>query len=106
MNATSAVEEQDGPTGIFAPDGFRLEGVYPNPFNPDTRIAYRLPETGPVRLEVFNLLGRRVAVLVDGVEHAGVHETWFHADRLPSGMYVCRLAAGGRIQTGKMMLLK
>jgi len=73
---------------------FRLLQNYPNPFNPSTLIAYDIPAAGRVTLGVFNLLGQRVATLVDAVQAAGTHEVRFDASGLPSGMYVCRITTG------------
>lgn len=88
------------------PDAYILEPNYPNPFNPTTNITFALPEGGPVRLEVFDLLGRRVAVLADTPFDAGRHTLPFEARGLASGVYVYRLTAGGRAFTRTMMLLK
>ncbi|MEX2656577.1 MAG: T9SS type A sorting domain-containing protein [Balneolales bacterium] len=76
------------------PQRFALHHNYPNPFNPATVIRYELPRTSEVRLEVFDLLGRRVATLVDGPVQAGRHEAHFNASRLSSGVYLYRLQAG------------
>jgi cyclomaltodextrinase / maltogenic alpha-amylase / neopullulanase len=83
-----------------------LEANYPNPFNPSTTIAFTLPESGRVRLEVFDLLGRRVAVLADDVRATGRHEVVFDAAGLASGTYLYRLEHGGGSQNRRMTLLK
>ncbi|HEX7071435.1 MAG TPA: alpha-amylase family glycosyl hydrolase, partial [Rhodothermales bacterium] len=83
-----------------------LEANYPNPFNPTTRIAYAVREAGPVRLEVFDLLGRRVRVLVDDVQPAGWHAVMMDASGLASGTYVYRLNAGGDVHVRKMVLAR
>jgi 5'-nucleotidase/UDP-sugar diphosphatase len=88
------------------PVRFCLEQNYPNPFNPATTIAYSLPEDCHVRLEIYNLLGQRVATLVEGWETAGQRSVRWDASGLASGVYVCRLAAGDYAQTRKMTLLK
>ena len=61
------------PTGRTVPQHFALGQNYPNPFNSSTVIPYQLTEAAPVRLEVFNLLGQRLATLVDGMQSAGAH---------------------------------
>ncbi len=88
------------------PIRFCLEQNYPNPFNPTTTIAYTLPEDCHVRLEVYNLLGQRVATLAEGWETAGQRAVRWDAGGLASGVYVCRLTAGNHAQTRKMTLLK
>jgi hypothetical protein len=88
------------------PVEFALDQNHPNPFNPVTRISFRVPAAGRVRLEVFDLLGRRVAVLVDEERAAGAYAVEMNAARLSSGTYVYRLTAGGASASGKMMLLK
>jgi uncharacterized repeat protein (TIGR01451 family) len=88
------------------PSEFRLQNNYPNPFNPTTTIAFDLPESVKVRLAVFDLLGRQVALLVDGVTAAGSHEVTFQAGSLPSGMYLYRLQTDARVLTQTMTLIK
>lgn len=88
------------------PESFALFGNYPNPFNPATQIHFDLPEAGYVRLAVFDLLGRQIALLVDGEMTAGTHRvTWNAADH-PSGLYVCRLHAGAYTQSTTLILTK
>ena len=89
-----------------SPDAFALEGNYPNPFNPETVIRYALAEPVAVRLEVYNTVGQRVAVLVDEAQSAGVHEAVFAGSRLPSGVYFYRLQAGPFTQIRSMILAK
>ena len=85
---------------------FALEQNYPNPFNPATTIRFALVETGQAELAVFDLLGRRVATLVDEVLPGGSYEVRFDAAGLPSGMYVYRLTAGGRTSVRRMALVR
>ena len=89
---------------------FVLGPNYPNPFNPSTLIPYELAAAGYVRLEVFNLLGQRVAALVDGAQPAGAHRArWDGTDATgraaAAGVYVYRLLVDGAQQTGRMVLV-
>ena len=88
------------------PAAFTLHQNYPNPFNPSTVIRYELPEGGHVRLAVYDMMGRRVAELVNGPVQAGSHTADFDGSRLASGVYVYRLQSGGQVLSGKMMLVK
>lgn len=89
-----------------AVNGFSLSQNHPNPFNPVTTIVYSLPQSGPVRLAVYDALGREVSVLLDGHERAGTHRAAFDASRFASGVYYCTLTSGAQRMTRKMMLLK
>jgi photosystem II stability/assembly factor-like uncharacterized protein len=88
------------------PFGFRLEPNYPNPFNPETTFRFSLPKEGEITLRIFDLLGREVAVPASGRYGAGEHRVLFHADGLASGVYFCRLQAGDRIRTRKIVIQK
>jgi uncharacterized delta-60 repeat protein len=88
------------------PQRYELSQNFPNPFNPSTVIGYQLPVSGPVRLVVFNALGQEVATLVNGVEEAGYKSVTWNAGNAPSGVYYCRLTAGGLMEQKKMLLVK
>ncbi len=99
-----------GVTGLTVkhdrPDAFAIEQNFPNPFNPSTSIQYTIPKPGNVRLEVFDLTGEVVDVLVDGVMTAGDHlQVWNSASRA-SGTYFYRLSFDGVSRTKSMMLVK
>jgi PKD repeat protein len=100
----------DGSPGAL-PDDYSLSQNYPNPFNPSTSIRFNLPVSEHVELVVYNLVGQRVATLVDGVMAIGSHEVeWNGADdsgtRVASGVYLYRLNSASFTQTKKMTLMK
>ncbi len=88
------------------PETYGLDQNYPNPFNPQTTITYDLPESVPVRLTIYDALGREVARLVDGVLPAGTHRTVWNAGRMASGLYFYDLRAGDFHQVKTMILLR
>jgi hypothetical protein len=94
----------DEPTGL--PATFTLEQNYPNPFNPQTVIAYTLPEAVHIQLDVFDVTGRRVVVLVDSFQPAGSFTTTFDAHGLASGVYLYRLKIDAFLQTKRMVLMR
>ncbi len=83
-----------------------LSQNYPNPFNPSTLINYSLKNSGKVTLSVFNILGQKVATLVNKVQNAGQYKISFDASQLSSGVYIYRVQSGSFIQSKKMVLLK
>ena len=88
------------------PEKLTLAPNYPNPFNPSTTVTYTLARSGPVELSVYDLTGRVVSSLVDGVQPAGHHEVRFDADGLPTGTYIYRLRAGAETLTRTMTLVR
>ncbi|MEN9839692.1 MAG: hypothetical protein RL177_1171 [Bacteroidota bacterium] len=89
--------------------GIELEQNYPNPFNPNTVVGFKISGAHagtPVRLAVYDMLGREVAVLVDGAMSAGFHEVTFDAKALSSGMYIYRLETAQGAVSKRMMLVK
>ena len=102
-------------TGIgqqdLKPGRFDLGQNFPNPFNPRTAISYQLPVASNVSLKIFDVLGRVIATLVDGVQEAGAHTSMFDASKLSfnnatSGSYFYQLSAGQYSATRRMSLLK
>jgi Bacterial Ig domain/Secretion system C-terminal sorting domain/Carbohydrate binding module (family 35) len=90
----------------IVPTDFSLQQNYPNPFNPTTTIQYSLPQSGQVKLIVYDVLGRQVATLIDEKKSAGVYNVSFNAARLTSGVYFYRLNVGTFTETKKMLVLK
>ncbi|MBO6792864.1 MAG: T9SS type A sorting domain-containing protein [Balneolaceae bacterium] len=89
------------------PSEFALKQNYPNPFNPSTNINFALPQSSKVTLTVYDMLGRKVATLLNGSEMpAANHSVQFDASALASGMYIYRIEAGSFVSTRKMMLIK
>lgn len=91
-------------TGVI--NSYDLAQNYPNPFNPVTTITWQIPANSRVILKVYNLLGKEVAVLVNGEKPAGSYQVEFDASSLPSGTYFYTLQTGEFTQTKKMILLK
>ena len=99
---TLGVQETAG----LQPTQFYLAQNHPNPFNPSTIIQFGLPKAARVTLKVVNLLGQEVKTLVDDFMPAGTHQVTFHADGLPSGVYLYRIQSGSFIATKKLVLIK
>jgi len=85
---------------------FELSQNYPNPFNPSTTISFSLPQSGNVKLTVYNLLGEQVAELVNEFREAGVHTINFTASNFNSGLYIYKIEASDFVQARKMTLIK
>jgi hypothetical protein len=102
VNYPTAV--QDRPESL--PADFSLWQNYPNPFNASTRITFNLPHAGIVRLDVFGPNGQKVATVLDQHLDVGEHSVKFNAADLPSGLYICRLAAPEMTRQIKMLLIK
>jgi len=96
----------ESPPKPSLPDHFSLSQNYPNPFNPLTQIKYALPKDCWVRLEIYNILGQRVATLVDGEQKAGYKAVRWDASRIASGIYIYRIQAEDFTQSRRMILLK
>jgi len=97
--------EDDG-NDLSIPRQFALYQNYPNPFNAATRINYRLPRSCGVKLEIYNVLGQRVATLVDSKQQAGPRSAIWDASNISSGLYFYKLTAGDFTETKRMMLVK
>ncbi len=101
---TSAVTEVKNEIDI--PKEFSLSQNYPNPFNPTTMIKVGIPKDGEYSLNVYNVLGQKVATLLSGQTTAGYHEVSFNASNLASGIYIYRLSGKNVMITKKMILMK
>ena len=88
------------------PVGFKLLGNYPNPFNATTTIRYSLPGASEVKLDIYDILGRKVQTLCNGYKPAGEHSFIWNAEGFSSGIFFYKITAGEFEQTKQMMLLK
>jgi hypothetical protein len=104
VNYTTSTSVGDAGT---TPSDFGLTGNYPNPFNPETKIGYRIVGSGNrVSLRVFNLFGQEVAWLVNEPQGAGNHTMTWNAHGMPSGIYFAVLEVGGLRDVKRMVLAK
>lgn len=101
ISVADPVENGTQKTAVFS-----LDQNYPNPFNPDTRISYRLPQAGQVRMSLVNTLGQQIRVLESGLKPAGSHSVSVSLGDLPSGVYFYTLESGTFRQTRKLVLMK
>ena len=88
------------------PNRYELSQNYPNPFNPSTNIQFALPQSGFVKLEIFNITGERVDVLISTELNAGKYNYEWNGSNLTSGIYLYRLDTGSFVETRKMLLIK
>jgi hypothetical protein len=113
INIVATAELPPPPPGQFAggtpsgaPSEYALGQNYPNPFNPTTMIEYTLPEGTSVRVSLCNVLGEELRTLVDEYQPAGTRTVSVDASDLPSGVYICRMQAGGFSATRKMVFIR
>ncbi|MBN1559486.1 T9SS type A sorting domain-containing protein, partial [candidate division KSB1 bacterium] len=88
------------------PVEFTLQQNYPNPFNPTTTISYTVNKIGEVELNIYDLLGHKVATLVDEVKNAGSYQATFDSQDLPSGIYIYTLKSAQSVLSKKMVLMR
>ncbi|MCD6335522.1 MAG: Ig-like domain-containing protein, partial [Candidatus Latescibacteria bacterium] len=93
-------------TASKVPASYQLSQNFPNPFNPTTEIRYQLPEVSHVELVIYDLLGRKVQVLVDGFEQAGYRSVVWDAKAAASGIYLVRMEAGDFVAVRKMVVVR
>lgn len=91
---------------IAEPGDYELMTNYPNPFNPITVIPFSMKYDSNVMIEIYDLSGRFIKMLYNGYKTAGEHQVYFNAYDLSSGIYICKMTAGGEVQAQKMTLLK
>lgn len=103
--ALSMVSTSSGPTSQL-PSSVKLDPNYPNPFNPSTTISYEISSPSQVTLQIFNVLGKEVATLVNEFQNTGNQTTTWDASSVPSGIYMYRLTVGNEVLTRRMMLIK
>ncbi len=96
----------DDMDAVNIPAKLTLKDNYPNPFNAQTTITYQLPKAGDVSLDIYNLMGQKVATLVNGNVEAGSHTVVWNAGYYSSGIYFYKLTAGNKVFTKRMTLLK
>lgn len=96
-----AVEDEN-----MNPEKFVLAQNFPNPFNPETKINFSLPQSGKASLKIYDMLGREVAELVNGALEKGTHTVSVNGRNLSSGVYIYRLQSGSFTESKKMMLIK
>lgn len=101
---TPVAVDKQGEPGVVT--DYSLSQNYPNPFNPETRISYSLAKDGLVKLSVYNVLGQKVAELVNENQIAGKHHVTWNANAMTSGVYFYRLESGDYTRTLKMMLVR
>ncbi|UCF64080.1 MAG: T9SS type A sorting domain-containing protein [bacterium] len=94
------------PVSLQVPEGYNLKQNYPNPFNPLTTIEFAIEKTSQVQLDIINVMGQRVATVVDEQMNAGTYRVTFDAKHLPSGIYFYRIHAGDFTSIKKMTLMK
>ena len=89
-----------------SPYEYKLDQNYPNPFNPTTTITFTLRQSDATTLKIYDVLGREVATLVDGVVSSGHHSVSFTGEQFASGVYFYRIVSGSFVETKKMILQK
>jgi photosystem II stability/assembly factor-like uncharacterized protein len=103
LDVATAIETDKN---AIPPAAFQIFQNYPNPFNAKTVIHYSLPAAGDIDLSIYNILGQRVKTLVSAKQPAGSYKVEWEAENIASGVYLCRLQAGGFVQTKKLLVIK
>ena len=87
-------------------DNYRLQDVYPNPFNPTTTVTYQVPEFANVSIDVYNMNGQLIESLYKGYKNPGEYSINWNAKNITSGAYLIKLVSGSFVETQKVMLIK
>ena len=87
-------------------DSFTMKSLYPNPFNPVTKLSYDVEKAGNLRISVYNILGQEVAELYNDYQSFGSHSLIWNASNMASGVYYINLDLNGQSETNKVMLIK
>jgi N-acetylmuramoyl-L-alanine amidase len=104
VNKTTVGVDDEEISGI--PSDYILEQNYPNPFNPSTQIRFGIPQSGLVKLDIYNLLGQKITTLINEEMSSGYHSVDFNAGDISSGIYVYSLSVNDFVTSKKMVLLK
>ena len=104
VNKTTVGVDDEEISGI--PSDYTLEQNYPNPFNPTTQIRFGIPQSGLVKLDIYNLLGQKITTLINEEMSSGYHSVDFNAGDISSGVYVYTLSVNDFVTSKKMVLLK
>ena len=91
---------------VVVPNTYAISQNYPNPFNPATTIEYILPQQSHVKMAVYDIMGREIAILVDGLKNAGRYSVVWNATRFASGVYFCKITMGDYSSVKKLLLMK
>lgn len=94
------------PINQTGPEDYKLYQNFPNPFNPSTKISYKINQEGYVKLSVFNLVGQEIETLVNEYQSAGKYDIEFNAKDLPSGIYLYKLQVNGYTSVKRMTLIR
>jgi len=87
-------------------DSFTMKNIYPNPFNPVTKLSYDIEKAGNLKISVYNILGQEVAELYNDYQSFGPHSMIWNASSMASGVYYIKFDLNGQIETSKVMLVK
>ena len=104
--STTDVDIKTTDSSLTIPDAFALKQNYPNPFNPSTTIKFSLPVQTQLKINLYNMLGEKVATIAEGMYEEGYYNITFDAAELSSGTYIYRLESNNFTETKKMILIR